>query len=128
MNGNKIFLDTNIILYLLQGDQTLAKSLDRTKFYISFITQLELLSFPGLTKKEINIITDLLAECVIIDINSEIKIITTDIRKKYRLKLPDCLIAATALFLDLPVISADSDFKRIEMLNLIFYEKQVNKQ
>jgi hypothetical protein len=38
MNGNKIFVDTNIILYLLSGDKTLAELLDRKQLYISFIT------------------------------------------------------------------------------------------
>ena len=41
MNGNNLFLDTNIILYLLNGDQTLADLLDGKKLYISVITELE---------------------------------------------------------------------------------------
>jgi len=28
MNGNKLFFDTNIVLYLLNGDQTLAELLN----------------------------------------------------------------------------------------------------
>ena len=123
MSGNKLFLDTNILLYLLQGDETLTHFLDRKQFYISFITQLELLSFPGLSKKEEKIINELMAECVIIDVNSKIKNITIEFRRKYKLKLPDCLIASTSYFLDLPLISADSDFKKIEELNLVHYEK-----
>ena len=123
MNGNKIFLDTNILLYLLQGDETLSHSLNQKQFYISFVTQLELLSFSGLSKKEIKIISDLLSECVIIDVNAKIKKLTVEYRKKYKLKLPDCLVAATSLYLDLPLITADSDFKKIEELNLIYYKK-----
>ena len=123
MNGNKLFLDTNIILYLLQGDTTLVRSLDRKQFYISFISQLELLSFPGLNLKDLKIIEDLISECVIIDINSEIKKLTIEIRKLYNLKLPDCIIAATSQYLDVPLITADSDFKKIKELNLIYYEK-----
>jgi len=123
MSGNKLFLDTNILLYLLQGDKTLAEVLDNKQFYISFITQLELLSFPGLTKKESKVINDLLKECVIIDINSEIKNLTISYRKTYKLKIPDIIIAASSLYLDLPLITADTDFKKIEELNLIFYER-----
>ena len=123
MNGNKLFLDTNIILYLLQGDETLSELLNNKQFYISFITQLELLSFPGLTKKDIVIIESLLSECVIIDINTEIKTTTTNLRRKFKLKLPDCIIAATSLYLDIPLITADDDFKRIDDLNLLFYKK-----
>ncbi|MCK4923234.1 MAG: type II toxin-antitoxin system VapC family toxin [Bacteroidales bacterium] len=123
MNGNKLFLDTNIILYMLQGDETLTELLNNKQFYISFITQLELLSFPGLTKKDISIIERLLSECVIIDINSEIKATTTNLRREFKLKLPDCIIAATSLYLDLPLITADDDFKKVEDLNLLFYKK-----
>ena len=123
MNGNKLFLDTNIILYLLQGDETVSELLNKKQFYISFITQLELLSFPGLNKKDISIFERLLSECVIIDINSEIKTTTINLRRKFKLKLPDCIIAATSLYLDLPLITANDDFKKIDHLNLLFYKK-----
>lgn len=45
MNGNKLLLDTNIILYLLNGDNTLVDILQGKTPYISFITELELFSF-----------------------------------------------------------------------------------
>jgi len=117
MNGNKLFLDTNILLYLLQGDETLTHSLDKKQFYISFITQLEILAFSNLTKSGEKLINELLSECVIIDINNEIKRRATEIRKNYKLKLPDCLVAATAQYLDLPFITADSDLKKSKNKN-----------
>ncbi len=123
MNGNKIFLDTNILLYLLQGDETLAEALHKKQFYISFITQLELLSFPRLSRRESKVIGQLIDECVIIDINAKIKKLTIENRRNTKMKLPDCIIAASALYLDLPIITADSDFKKVEELNLIYYEK-----
>ena len=36
MSGRKLFLDTNIILYLLNGDETLAELLNKKQLYISF--------------------------------------------------------------------------------------------
>ena len=45
MSGNKLFIDTNIVLYLLNGDQTLAELLHEKQLYISFITELELLAY-----------------------------------------------------------------------------------
>ena len=123
MSGNRLFLDTNILLYLLQGNETLVEVLDKKQIYISFVTQLELLSFPGLSKKDNKVIDELLKECVIIDINSEIKNLTISNRKKFKLRLPDSIIAASSLYLDIPLISADADFKKIDELNLIFYER-----
>jgi predicted nucleic acid-binding protein len=58
-----------------------------------------------------------------IDINDEIKEIVIDLKRKYRLKLPDGIIISTAMYLDLPLISADQEFKKAEELNLIFYER-----
>jgi predicted nucleic acid-binding protein len=123
MSGNKIFLDTNIILYLLGGDKTIAELLDGKQFYISFITQLELLGYSELNTKQEKIIYDLLGNCVILDINDDIKTKVVLLRKKWKLKLPDCIIIASSLYLNLPLITADEDFKRIEELNLILYEK-----
>jgi predicted nucleic acid-binding protein len=123
MSGNKIFLDTNIILYLLGGDKTIAELLDGKQFYISFITQLELLGYSELNTKQEKIIYDLLSKCVILDINDDIKTKVIILRKKWKLKLPDCIIIASSLYLNLPLITADEDFKRVKELNLILYEK-----
>ena len=43
MNGNNILLDTNIVLYLLNGEETLIPLLEEKNLFLSFITQLELL-------------------------------------------------------------------------------------
>lgn len=52
MNGNKLLLDTNTILYLLNGDETLADFLEQKELYISVITELELLSYKNITATE----------------------------------------------------------------------------
>lgn len=66
-------MDTNIVLYLLGGDDTLADFLNKNTLYISFITQLELLSFSGINKKELKHIEAFIKECKIVDINNGIK-------------------------------------------------------
>ncbi len=123
MSGNKIFADTNIILYLLSGDTTLAELLDRKQLYISFITQLELLGYPGLTKKNQKIIEDFLNHCIIVDINADIKELTIQIKQATSVKLPDAIIMASALYMDLPIITADEDFKKSEESDIIFYQR-----
>ncbi len=84
---------------------------------------MELLSFTRLSRKEEKLINELISECVIIDLNNEIKRITIEFRKRYKLKLPDCLVVATSQYLDIPLITADSDFKKIDELNLIYYDR-----
>ena len=122
MNGNKLFLDTNIILYLLNGSKTLAELLNGKQFYISVITELELLSYKYITAKEEQVINDFISECKIITINNAIKKETIKIRKNYSIKLPDSIIIATASYLDLPLITSDKGFKKVDELTLIHYE------
>ena len=123
MSGNNLLLDTNVILYFLNGDRTLIPILNNKNLFVSFITQLELLSYKGITKTDIKKITEFLKECTIIDINSSIKENTVTIKRKYSLKLPDSIIIATGMYLNSPLVSADNQFKQVEESNLIFYQK-----
>lgn len=55
-----------------------------------------------------------------ITIDAEIKNAAIKIRRNYRLKLPDAIIAATALHLGVPLITRNTrDFKDIPELQLI---------
>ena len=38
------------------------------------------------------------------------------------LKLPDSIIVASALYLDIPIISADQGIKKVKEVTLIYYE------
>lgn len=122
MNGNSVILDTNIVLYLLNGDQVLSELLNQKKLYLSFISQLELLGFKGITVKQQTEINKFIQECIVIDINEEIKKEVISLRKKSKLKLPDCIVLATARFLSLPLITSDQDFKSIPFTEIIIYE------
>lgn len=99
MSGSKLVIDTNTAIYLLNGDESLAEILHQKSLYISFITQLELLGYPNISEKDEIQIKNMLANIVIIDINSRIKTETIALRRKYSLKLPDCIVAATAITL-----------------------------
>ncbi len=122
MNGNSVILDTNIVLYLLQDDQVLSALLNQKKLYLSFISQLELLGFKGITAKQQIEINKFIQECIVIDINEEIKQEVILLRKKSKLKLPDCIVLAIARFLSLPLITSDQDFKSIPFTEIIIYE------
>lgn len=122
MNGNKYLLDTNIILYILSGNQTLANHLYLKNLYASFISEIELLSYKNLTQKEEKNIRNFLSKFRIINIDEAIKEEAISLRKQYSLKLPDCIIAATAISLQLTFITADKQFRQIERLFLELYE------
>ena len=122
MSGNKLFLDTNILIYFLRGDQDVVDMLLDRDIVISFISELELLSFPTISRESEKAIKGLLENCFIVDISQEIKDLTIELRKKSRLKLPDAIVAATAFSLKLPLLTADKHFTSIEELSVILYE------
>jgi hypothetical protein len=68
MNGNRLFVDTNILLYYLKGNDEVVELIVDKDLTISFITELELLSFPKLTTETENQIKDLLNNCTIVDV------------------------------------------------------------
>jgi predicted nucleic acid-binding protein len=123
MSGTNIVIDTNIALYLLSGNETVAEILEGSQVHISFITQLELLGFKGITSQEKRSIEKFISQCHITDINDAIKRHVTILRQNYAMKLPDCIIAATALHLDLPLLTADKGFKKITELQLALFEE-----
>jgi hypothetical protein len=88
-----------------------------------FITQLELLGYSNITVSEQQEIRRFLAECIIIDINEQIKEAVIALKQKYKLKLPDGIILGTSIYLALPVISAYSNFKKMEEAEVVFYER-----
>lgn len=119
MSGtNNIVLDTNIVLYILAGEYDLSRIPEGTIF-ISFITELELLSYPKLSKNDERKIQDFLSGILKVGIQKEIKEKTIMLRKKYSIKLPDAMIAATALVLKATLISNDKHFKKIAEITVL---------
>ena len=62
----KIFLDTNIILYILSGDKIIANYLQNKILYTSIICEIELFSFKSISIKEEKEIENFLKEFRII--------------------------------------------------------------
>jgi len=116
--------DSNILIYHINGqldsaaEQALYGYFEHPA-YISVITAMEVLSWPGHSGESIAMTTAFLEIFDEIAIDADIKDIAIKIRRNYRLKLPDAVIAATALHLDLPLITRNmKDFKDIPDLKL----------
>lgn len=84
---------------------------------------MELLGVFSISKNQKNVMHSILDECLIIEIDKEIKLKAIQLKQNYKIKLPDALIAATAITKKLPLITADADFKVIKELDLIFIEQ-----
>jgi len=114
MDGNKLLVDTNIILYALKGDEALTELIHDQNLYISFITRIELLSFPKIDPDGIALIERFLKQVPVIESNPVINADAIDLRRKSGLEVPDAIIAASARFTGSRLLTADKDFKKVE--------------
>lgn len=122
MNGNDIVLDTNIILYLLNGNDELASILNQMKLYVSVITEIELLGYQEISIDDKVKIKYFLSECVIVPLNDEIKNLCIAIKQTSKVKTPDAIVAATSIYNQIPLISSDKGFEKIQDLDLFLYK------
>ncbi len=100
-----ILLDTNVVLYFLGG--RLTNPLPSGQYFVSIITEIELLSYPSLSPNEEVQIRDFLSKITVFGIESNIKELAIALRKQYRLRLPDAIIAATAQSLNATLFTND---------------------
>ena len=95
MNGNRVLLDTNIILF----------------------------SYKSISLNEEKEIQKFLSKFRIISIDQSVKELSIQLRKRYSLKIPDTIIAATSISLGIPLVTADKGFEQISELTIDLYNK-----
>jgi predicted nucleic acid-binding protein len=113
--------DTNFLIYLHEGNSIIEPFIEYD-FGVSFVTEIDLLGFQGLTKSEESKLKLLLNDCFQIDWNTKIKDQTILLKRKYNIKLPDAIIASTCLTYKLPLVTADIGFSKINELDLFLIE------
>ena len=87
---------------------------------ISAITEIELLCWKTASEKDLEVLHNFINDALVIELEQPIKLKTADIRKVHRIKLPDAIIAATAIVYDLTLISRNVvDFSNINGLKII---------
>lgn len=110
---SNIIIDFSANLIPKKGGLLLSKCLDEGPT-ISIITKIELLGYHSVTKQ----VKDMISASSIIGLTDDIVNQTIQLRKQYKIKLPDAIIAATAMTLNFVLLSRNtSDFKKIEGLN-----------
>lgn len=118
--------DTNTVIYFLQkqfsqsAEDFIDTILKDSPPAISVITEIELLCWKTDNKKDLAILHDFIDNAKVFELEKDIKLKTAEIRKKYSTKLPDAVIAATAIIYKLELLSRNvNDFNKIEELSLI---------
>lgn len=106
-----MIIDTNILIYLSKYLLDPQKILKENPS-ISIITKIEVLGFNFKNVEEHQLLLGICNDLNIIALTNEIADSAIEIRKKYRIKLPDAIIYATALVNNTSLITNDiDDFK-----------------
>ncbi len=90
-----LVLDTNAVIYLQSG--RLAAPLEQGEYGISIITEIELLSFPGLSQHDEELLKLFFRGIAMLPLNERVKEKAVALRRKHRIKIPDAIICATAI-------------------------------
>lgn len=117
MNGNNLVVDTNFLIYLLNGHSIVIPFLNNN-YFISEITEMEMIGVKALSPSGLKVRTELIENCYLINFNSDIKEIAIRIKQRHTLKLPDAIIAASSMYMNLPLVTADKAFSKISELDV----------
>lgn len=120
----RYLLDTNILIYYIaeeipDNEINKIENIINTSFNISIISEIEILGYNKLTEKEIKNIENFLGFANIISLNNELKSLIVQIMRENKIKLPDAVIAATAIKNNLILITRNSkDFENINNIRI----------
>lgn len=109
--GIKYLWDTNTAIYYLQqqfpppAEKFIDELLTEAQPCISAITEIELLCWKSATDKDLEVLHNFINDILVIELERPIKFKTADIRKQHKLKLPDAIIAATAVVYGLTLVT-----------------------
>jgi predicted nucleic acid-binding protein len=119
--GMKFLIDTNILIDFQtknipqKGFEYVVQAIDDS-FNVSFISYIEFVGYKNVTRA----MESFIALADVIEINKNIINQTVLIRKTHQIKLPDAIIAATAIIYDLILVSHNTkDFKNIKKLHIV---------
>lgn len=117
-------LDTNVIIYLL--NHQLVTPLPVDQYLVSVISRIELLGWKDLSLGQEATIQAVLADLTIVGIDDPLIDLVIELRKTTNLRIPDAMIAATAMLTDSELVTRDVGFKQVPGLKVIPIEIVAN--
>jgi len=132
MPGKRLLLDTNAIIQLLAGNEELIALVGTAEFIAtSIICELEFLSFQGLSGEDANLYSRLRSRIQVFGLPENDPLLSGKIcavRFSSGLKLPDAIIAGTAIHNECVVVTADVHFNKLkEPWHVLNYTPKVLK-
>ena len=122
MSGSRYLLDTNAIIAILNGNLVLPQLENADWIGISIISKLEFIAYPNLKTSDKRLFFEFCHQVEIVDLmndNDDLIQLTSTLRNRYKLKLPDAIIGASALQNNAKLVTKDQVFKKIAELRLI---------
>ncbi len=124
MRSERIAIDTNILLYILGGDKDLSILLMGRDVVVSSMVRMEAMVYHGKDSDHLERVHHFLQRCELEEIHRSVQDAAVDLRLRYKLKLPDAIIAATAIHLGIPLITADRSFGKLKPeFEIVLYSK-----
>ena len=120
--GKEYLIDTNAVIDYLDNKLPVkaGELMDGIDSRISVITRMELLSWPGASEEQTLILNEFINASEVFALEEPVIVKAIEIRKTHNSKLPDAIIAATALVNKLTIISRNTkDFDKIEGLEVL---------
>ncbi|MDB9519827.1 type II toxin-antitoxin system VapC family toxin [Roseofilum reptotaenium CS-1145] len=122
---NQYLLDTNILIYYFNNQPEVQYIFDAIEagnaaaFYCP-ISWVELLCYPNLTPEQANEMREFLRLIHCVPLSESVLDCAAQIRRNYRLKLADGIIAACALVTGCILVTRNvNDFKRVNGLSIL---------
>src|SRR3989344_8336118 len=119
-------IDRNIVIAFIAGDEAVVAELSRLRqegqpLFLSTIAEAEVLGFPGFTPNERERTARFLAAHFIsISCDRAVAYRASQLRATLPIKLPDAIIAATALLTGTPLATRNTrDFKNVPALEIV---------
>lgn len=118
MSGTKYLLDTNFILGTLKSDTQVLAELSSRRILAgecsySAIARMELLGFHRITQEEETLIKQKLEHFAYLPLIKDIEDRVIALRQSRKIKLPDAIIAATALYFGIELLTLDQHLLEI---------------
>jgi predicted nucleic acid-binding protein len=119
----QIVLDTNILVFFFDGNKNAASYLLDYESCISSITQIEISSNKSNTSTKKILIEELVNGIIVVQTNPVVVKLAINFMLSYNIKIADAIIAATAKYLDLPLLTADAELFKIKEVKIIKFLK-----
>jgi len=120
--GTGYLADTNAAIDYLENKlaETATAFIDNLEMRLSVVPRIELLAWSNISPQQHSMLNGFIFASQIYNLSEEIILQTIEMRRKHKIKLPDAIIAATAITQNLTLITRSlADFKKIKDLQLV---------